>query len=63
MKPDITCVVDARNKLGEGPVWCLREQVLYWVDIEGCKLQCWRSALGEKRIWQLPERMASFALR
>jgi sugar lactone lactonase YvrE len=27
-------VVDARARLGEGPVWCAGEDVLYWVDID-----------------------------
>jgi sugar lactone lactonase YvrE len=31
-------VLDARATLGEGALWCPRERVLYWVDIEGKKL-------------------------
>ncbi len=27
-------VVDAHARLGEGPVWCAGERVLYWVDID-----------------------------
>ena len=27
------CVVEYNAVLGEGPVWCPREGVLYWVDI------------------------------
>ncbi len=27
-------LLPARNKLGEGPVWSIDEQALYWVDIE-----------------------------
>lgn len=30
---DVELVVDARAKLGEGPVWDDREQVLWWLDI------------------------------
>ena len=35
----VCCVVDARNKLGEVPVWDIEEQALYWVDIENRLLQ------------------------
>ena len=33
-------VVDARNELGEGPLWVPREQALYWLDITGRRV--WR---------------------
>ena len=32
---DIERVLPAANKLGEGPLWSVGEQALYWVDIEG----------------------------
>ena len=57
------CVVDAKNKLGEGPVWDMRQQALYWVDIEGRLLQRFTPATGEVESWTMPERIACFALR
>jgi len=60
---NIECVVDAKNKLGEVPVWCPQEQALYWIDVEGCLLQRFIPSLGEVRIWKMPERIGSFALR
>ena len=59
----VACVVDARNKLGEVPVWDVREQALYWVDIEGKLLQRLAPATGEVKRWTMPERIACFALR
>lgn len=38
MNTDVELVVDAKAQLGEGPVWHARDQVLYWVDIEGAAL-------------------------
>lgn len=34
MKPILRaeCVVDCKDELGEGPVWCTRDRVLHWVD-------------------------------
>ena len=56
-------VVACENQLGEGSVWDVAEQALYWVDIVGRKLQRFHEPSGEIRVWVLPERLASFALR
>src|SRR4051794_36714895 len=56
-------VVDARNRLGEVPVWDPIEGALWWVDIEGRLLQKHVPATGETRRWTMPERIGSFALR
>ncbi len=63
MKPEIVSVVAARNTLGESPIWCPREQALYWVDIEKKNLQRFHPESGAVRIWNLPERIGSLALR
>jgi sugar lactone lactonase YvrE len=34
-------IVDARNEVGESPVWHAREQALYWVDIPAKTLYRW----------------------
>jgi sugar lactone lactonase YvrE len=60
---DIACVVEARNTLGEVPVWDVAEQALYWVDIEKCLLQRLEPASGALRRWVLPERVCALALR
>ncbi len=60
---DIRLLVDARNTLGEVPVWDVAEQALYWVDIERCRLHRRDHASGGLRTWDFPERIGSFALR
>jgi len=57
------CVVDCKNKLGEVPVWDVREQALYWVDIENGLLQRLVPATGATQSWRLPERVCALALR
>jgi len=57
------CVVDCHNTLGEGPLWDVREQALYWVDIFESRLHRLTPATGEVRHWDMPERIASVALR
>ncbi len=59
----VECVVDAKNILGEVPVWDVAEQALYWVDIEGRLLQRLTPATGAVERWEMPERIACFALR
>lgn len=53
----------AEDSLGEGPVWSVQEQALYWVDIERPCLQRWHPATGAYMVWLLPSLVGSFALR
>jgi L-arabinonolactonase len=55
-------VLDARNTLGEGAVWCTRSQSLYWTDIHQSVLWRLRPSDRSTRQWRMPERLASFAL-
>jgi D-xylonolactonase len=58
----VTCVADVGAVLGEGPVWVVREQALYWVDIKGRKI--FRlDAHGERTTWDTPIRICSLAPR
>jgi len=63
MSDTLHCIVDCHNTLGESPLWDVREQALYWVDILGKRLHRLEPASGEIRHWDMPERIASFALR
>jgi L-arabinonolactonase len=33
--PKIELIWDAKNELGEGPLWDVEEQLLYWIDSKG----------------------------
>ena len=56
-------VVDAHAVTGEGPVWCEREQVLWWVDIDVDRLHRFDPATGADRQWGLGEPVACVQLR
>ena len=59
---EISCVADVRAVLGEGPVWVVRDQALYWLDIKGLKI--FRLAVGgELDQWDTPFRVGSIAPR
>ena len=59
----VDCVLDARAKLGEAALWCEREQVLWWADIEGCALHRFDPSTGMDTSIGLPRRIGCFALR
>jgi sugar lactone lactonase YvrE len=45
----VDLALDARALLGEGPIWNVREQVLYWVDISGHAVHVFHPATGHDR--------------
>ncbi|WP_460153278.1 SMP-30/gluconolactonase/LRE family protein [Pseudomonas sp. S2_B07] len=51
-------IVDARNAVGECPVWVPEENALYWVDIPAGALQRWSAASGHVDTWTAPEMLA-----
>lgn len=50
-------------KVGEGPVWDVEEQALYYIDIFAQKVFRWDPVSGDHRSWDLPEMIGSMALR
>jgi sugar lactone lactonase YvrE len=51
-------IVDARNAVGESPVWVTEENALYWVDIPAGGLQRWNAETGHVNAWKTPEMLA-----
>jgi sugar lactone lactonase YvrE len=60
---EIKLIADCRNQLGEGPLWDVDEQRLYWLDSMKC--QVWRATAegGEIERWEAPSPIGSMALR
>ncbi|MBI3909066.1 MAG: SMP-30/gluconolactonase/LRE family protein [Pseudomonas fluorescens] len=54
-------IVDARNAVGESPVWVSEENALYWVDIPAGGLQRWSADTGQVDAWKTPEMLACIA--
>lgn len=59
----VTCVLDAKATVGEGPVWSATEQALYWVDILEPALHRFEPATGATQTWPMPAAVGSFGLR
>lgn len=56
-------LADVPDRVGESPVWDVRAQCLWWVDIEGAFIRsCPFGANGAVRSWRMPERVGCIAL-
>lgn len=61
--PDVRVAVSVRALLGESPVWHPRQQVLYYCDIPGKRLNRFDSSNGELNGWDFDTEPASIAPR
>jgi L-arabinonolactonase len=59
----IELLIDAQASLGEGPLWDVGEQRLYWIDSLGAKVHSCDAGGGAQRTWDVPEHIGSLALR
>ncbi len=60
---EIVTIAHTKDLLGECPVWCPKEQALYWVDSRAPALRRYDYASREVKSWAMPEVVGSFALR
>jgi sugar lactone lactonase YvrE len=58
----VDCVLAASALLGESPVWCALEKVLYWVDIKLPAVHRFDPATGASKTWPMPEDAGCVAL-
>jgi sugar lactone lactonase YvrE len=59
----VRCVVQASDRLGEGPVWSAVENRLYWFDIKGLRLSWYEPATDARGTFALPLRASAAAPR
>ena len=57
------CVLPAEALLGEGALWSIREQAVYWVDILGRELHRYDPATGRTAQWTFAEEVSALAER
>lgn len=60
---EITRLDLPRRSVGEGPVWDVEEQALYYIDILEKKVLRWDPSSGEHREWSVSAMIGSMALR
>jgi sugar lactone lactonase YvrE len=52
---DVECVFSTKATIGEGPMWSVKEQRLYWVDIPEKKAHIFNPADGSNQTFELPD--------
>lgn len=60
---EVQCVWPAQALLGEGTLWSVREQAVYWVDILGGKLHRYSPTLKTCDSWNFDEEVSALAER
>lgn len=63
MPSPFECVLDIKASLGESPTWSVKEQSLYWIDINAPSLNRFDPQTGRNVAWPMPEAIGCFALR
>jgi L-arabinonolactonase len=61
--PQLECVFEAKDWLGEGPCWHPGERALYWTDVPSKTVKRWNPKTGEFRSWRMPEMVTAIAVR
>jgi sugar lactone lactonase YvrE len=59
----VECVLPVSSLLGESPVWCPVDNVLYWVDIMRPAIHRFNPATGSCQTWPMQEHVGSIGLR
>jgi L-arabinonolactonase len=61
MKPEH--IVACQNIVGEGPLWNAKEQAIYWVDIDGKKIQRYFHETRKYEVFDMPIKICLMAFR
>ncbi|KQT02769.1 SMP-30/gluconolactonase/LRE family protein [Rhizobium sp. Leaf386] len=59
----IEVLIDVKTQLGEGPLWDVEDQRLYWIDSIGKKVFRCTVDGRELRAWEVPDIIGSMAIR
>lgn len=54
---------ERKEALGEGPLWDVKEERLYWIDSYGPAIHRADLTGGDRKTWKVPEPIGSMALR
>jgi L-arabinonolactonase len=60
---EIRAIADCKTSLGEGPLWDVQEQKIYWLDSLGNKAFRANADGSHMEKWDLPQKVGSMALR
>ena len=63
MSPEVDVLFDLRTEIGEGPLWDVKEQRLYWIDSTAAEISSCRADGSDIRRYFVPRHIGSMALR
>jgi len=61
--PEIVCLYEAKDILGEGPIWNEDERCLYWCDNIGARVHRYDVATRQVKTWPMSEEIGSLVFR
>ena len=59
---NVECILRCGNQLGEGPVWSVAEQCLYWVDILETTVSRFDPTTGRHEVCNLPKLVSAIVI-
>ncbi len=59
----VDCVLDIKANLGEGPIWSIVDQNLYWVDVNNCQLNKYNPINGKNKTIDVGKPIGCFAIK
>ena len=60
---DVRLLVDSKNHLGEGPLWDVEDQRLYWIDSSASEIWSCREDGSDVQLHYVPTHIGSMAIR
>lgn len=63
MSGTVELVLDAKARLGEGPIWHARKNLLYWLDIENGEVHVFDPASGRDRVLNVGQQVGTVVPR
>ncbi|MBC8350670.1 MAG: SMP-30/gluconolactonase/LRE family protein [Planctomycetes bacterium] len=60
---EASLILDVRATLGEGPIWDTRESVLWWIDINECRLHRFDPATNRNEAFEIGQRVGTVVPR
>jgi sugar lactone lactonase YvrE len=54
---DVRAIVDCKTSLGEGPVWDVQDQKIYWIDSLGNKVFRANQNGSGLQVWDVPAKL------
>jgi len=61
--PEITCIYEAKDTLGEGPIWNENDKSLYWCDNIRRLVHRYHPPTGDVKTWPMAEEIGSLVFR